>query len=65
MPAEQGMEVDLDLMINLGLYFVPQTVIYFGTTASEPPSQVLSPPELECTWITEQVFCPSTASLKP
>ncbi|CAK6982308.1 tripartite motif-containing protein 16-like, partial [Scomber scombrus] len=29
------------------------------------PSQVLVPPESECTWITEQVFCPSTASLKP
>uniref|UniRef100_UPI0037E8BD43 tripartite motif-containing protein 16-like n=1 Tax=Semicossyphus pulcher TaxID=241346 RepID=UPI0037E8BD43 len=28
-------------------------------------SQVLGPPESECTWITEQVFCPSTASLKP
>uniref|UniRef100_A0A671UNU3 E3 ubiquitin/ISG15 ligase TRIM25-like n=1 Tax=Sparus aurata TaxID=8175 RepID=A0A671UNU3_SPAAU len=26
---------------------------------------ILSPPELECTWITVQVFCPSTASLTP
>ena len=27
--------------------------------------QVLGPPESECTWITVQVFCPSTASLTP
>ena len=65
--AEQGfgVKVDLEEMTTRGLYIVPQTVTYFITTASVPPSQVLGPPELECTWITEQVFCPSTASLKP
>ena len=41
------------------------TDINFITTTSKLPSQVLGPPELECTWITVQVFCPSTASLTP
>ena len=59
------MNVDLDLMTNLGGYFVPEMAITFGTTMSKLLSQVLSPPELECTWITVQVFCPSTASLTP
>ena len=59
------MNVDLDAMANLGLYIITRTVMYSGSTTSQLPSQVLIPPESECTWITEQVFCPSTASLKP
>ena len=59
------MNVDLDVMTNLGLYIVTITVIIFCSKTLKLPSQVLVPPESECTWITEQVFCPSTASLKP
>ena len=65
--AEQGaqMNVDLEDMSNLGHEDVIISVISFGTTTSKLPSQVLGPPELECTWITVQVFCPSTGSLTP
>lgn len=34
-------------------------------TPSELQSQALSLPELQCTWITVKVFCPSTTSVKP
>ena len=59
------MKVHLDVMTNPGRYISPMTVVNFGTTITKLLSQVLSPPELECTWITVQVFCPSTASLTP
>uniref|UniRef100_A0A8D2ZVE6 E3 ubiquitin/ISG15 ligase TRIM25-like n=1 Tax=Scophthalmus maximus TaxID=52904 RepID=A0A8D2ZVE6_SCOMX len=44
---------------------VMKTLITFVTTVSKLQSQVRCPPESECTWITVQVFCPSTASLTP
>ncbi|XP_053197426.1 tripartite motif-containing protein 16-like [Scomber japonicus] len=63
--AEQEMNLYLDVMTNLGLYIVTLTGMNFTSTTFRLPSQVLFPPESECTWITEQVFCPSTVSLKP
>ena len=56
------MNVCLDTTTNRGCQIVKQTIMTFITTVSELRSQALSPPELECTWITVQVFCPSTAS---
>lgn len=59
------MNVDLKTMTNLKCYVVSEAVMTFIVTVFTLQSQVLSPPQLECTLITVQVFCPSTASLQP
>lgn len=55
----------LDLMTNPGVYFVSQMVTCFITTSSGLLSHLPSPPDWECSWTTQQVFCPSTESLEP
>lgn len=52
----------MDSMINLGLYIVTLILPDFVKMVSTLLPQVQFLPDLECTWITQQVFCPWTDS---
>uniref|UniRef100_A0A8C7YZI0 E3 ubiquitin/ISG15 ligase TRIM25-like n=1 Tax=Oryzias sinensis TaxID=183150 RepID=A0A8C7YZI0_9TELE len=64
--AGMGKEKSADLVgMRIPGHCTSMAILAFIITiVKRSPSQLLLPPELECTWITEQVFCHSTASLK-